>query len=458
MDETLRVEEPPARAAAPPGPAAASAVAQPTGADHRPEPTRPVGAGFVLPFALAYFGFWMTLLTPPIVGMAMYLSSVLPPGQRNGALALILGAGGVVGVVVNPVVGRLSDRTTSRFGMRRPWMVAGTAVAVAGLVMTANATTIPAILLGYCVACTGLNATVAALVPLLADHVPHAQRGRISGVLGMGLPVGAVGGAGLAQGLAAHPVWMFLAPAVPLVIGVAWLVARYSDRRLEVAQARLLPRYGIREFAASFWVSPRRHPDFAWAWLSRFLVYLGVATLVTFQAFYLVHHLGFRLADVPRLVALSTLVHYVFVFAASPVAGWLSDRIDRRKIFVGGAALCYAAGLGVIAMADSFTVFLIGMAISGIGEGAYAAVDLALVTDVLPSREEAARDEAAKEMGVFAVANTLPPAVAPALAPVLLAVPFLARGEGGNFLALFVAAALLAVLGALAIRPVRAVR
>jgi MFS family permease len=417
------------------------------------EPSQPVRAGFVLPFALAYFGFWMTLLTPPIVGMALYLSKVLPEDRRNGALGLILAMGGVIGVLVNPIVGKLSDRTTSRYGMRRPWMVGGTIVAIIGLVVTATSTTVPLILLGYCIASLGLNATAAALIPLLPDQVPHQQRGKVSGILGMGLPVGAVGGAGLAQAFAAHPLWMFLAPAMVLAVGVAVLVTRYQDRTLDAAHAARLPRYGLREFLASFWVNPMRHRDFAWTWLSRFLVFMGVATLVTFQSVYLVEHLGFSFTAVPLLVALATSVHYLFVFAASPVAGWLSDRMDRRKIFVGIAALFYAVGLGVIASADSLTVFLIGMAVTGVGEGAYSAVDLALVTDVLPHP-----DDAGKEMGVFALANTLPPAIAPAIAPVLLAIPFLARGEGGNFVALFAVAALLAVLGALAIIPVRAGR
>jgi MFS family permease len=417
------------------------------------EPSQPVRAGFILAFALAYFGFWMTLLTPPVVGMAVYLSKVLPEDERNQALGLVLALGGVVGVLVNPIVGKLSDRTTSRYGLRKPWMVGGTIVAVLGLIVTATSTTLPVIVLGYCVACMGLNATVAALIPLLPDRVPHRQRGRVSGILGMGLPVGAVAGAGLAQAFAANPLWMFLAPAVVLAVGVAVLVATYKDRTLDAAQAARLPRYGLREFFDSFWVNPRRHPDFAWTWLSRFLVFMGVATLITFQSVYLADRLGFPLGEVPLLVALATSLHYLFVFAASPVAGWLSDRIGQRKIFVAVAAVFSAVGLGVIAFADSFTVFLCGMAITGLGEGAYAAVDLALVTDVLPNP-----DEAAKEMGVFAVANTLPPAIAPAIAPSILAIPFLATGEGGNFAALFAFSALLAVLGALAITPVRAAR
>jgi MFS family permease len=298
-----------------------------------------------------------------------------------------------------------------------------------------------------------VNAAAAAIVALMPDHVPHVQRGKVSGILGWGTPIGAVGGALLAQNFTTKPLLMFLVPALLMAVFVAILVVSYKDRRLTPEEAQALPKFGVREFFSSYWVSPRKYPDFGWTWLSRFLVFMGVATLVTFQAFYLINQLHYGVAEVAGLIALSTLVHYVFVFATSPLAGWLSDRLDRRKIFIAVTAFLYAIGLVFIAFAGSFTVFLIGMAITGIGEGAYAAVDLALVTDVLPNP-----DEAAKEMGVFTVANTLPPAVAPALAPVFLAIPFGAIGAGGNFVALFTASAVFAALGALAIRPVRSVR
>jgi MFS family permease len=100
----------------------ASATAAPSGsATGFQAPTTPVGARFVVPFAIAYFGLWMTLLTPTVIALSVHLATVLPEGERGGALALVLGVAGIVGVVANPLVGKLSDRTTSRLGMRRPW-------------------------------------------------------------------------------------------------------------------------------------------------------------------------------------------------------------------------------------------------------------------------------------------------------------------------------------------------
>src|SRR5579859_6894870 len=62
----------------------------------------------------------------------------------------------------------------------------------------------------------------------------------------------------------------------------------------------------------------------------------------------------------------------------------------------------------MIAIASNFNGFLVGMAIGGLGFGIYVAVDLALVVDVLPDK-----DNAAKDLGVFNMAGALPFSIAP---------------------------------------------
>jgi MFS family permease len=150
---------------------------------------------------------------------------------------------------------------------------------------------------------------------------------------------------------------------------------------------------------------------------------------------------------VPGQIFLDTLAQAAVVVAASLIGGRLSDRTGRRKIFVLTASVVYGLALFVIAMASDFSGFLVGLAISGPGFGVYAAVDLALVVDVLPDRHHAAKD-----LGVFNIAGALPFALAPALAPVILAV------GSGSYGVLYMAAGLCAIIGAAAILPVRRVR
>jgi MFS family permease len=132
---------------------------------------------------------------------------------------------------------------------------------------------------------------------------------------------------------------------------------------------------------------------------------------------------------------------------ASIACGRLSDRTGRRKAFVLGASTVYGLALFVIAIASDFNGFLVGMAIAGLGFGGYVAVDLALVVDVLPDDENAARD-----LGVFNYAGALPFSVAPALAPVILA------AGAGSYGVLYAVAGVCALAGAAAIVPVKGVR
>ena len=68
----------------------------------------------------------------------------------------------------------------------------------------------------------------------------------------------------------------------------------------------------------------------------------------------------------------------------------------------------YGVALFVIAIASNFNGFLVGMAIGGLGFGIYVAVDLAFVVDVLPDKNNAAKD-----LGVFNMAGVFPFSIAP---------------------------------------------
>ena len=61
--------------------------------------------------------------------------------------ALVAGTGALLAMFGNPLFGQLSDRTTSRFGMRRPWLVIGLLGGTAGTLIVAMAPNIPVVVL-----------------------------------------------------------------------------------------------------------------------------------------------------------------------------------------------------------------------------------------------------------------------------------------------------------------------
>jgi MFS family permease len=419
-----------------------------TAAEPALEPSSPavhrVGWGFISLYTVAYMSTSLLFLAPLLVTLALKVDSLVGIKQAPGSLALVAGVGALVALVGNPFFGRMSDRTASKLGMRRPWMVIGLVGGSAGILIVALAPSVPVVLAGWCIAELFFNALLAAMVAVLPDQVPSVQRGQVSGVLGVCSPIGSVCGAFVVKLFTPNLLVMFLAPCAIGGFFVLLFAVTLNDRRLGRADK---PKWSLREFASTFYLNPRKNHDFSWAFASRFMVVLAYAFLTTYQAYYLLDKIGTAKADVPEQIFLGTLAQAAVVVAASLIGGRLSDRTGRRKIFVLAASVVYGLALFVIAIASSFSGFLVGMAISGLGFGVYVAVDLALVVDVLPDKQHVAKD-----LGVFNIAGALPFAIAPAIAPAILAI------GGGSYGVLYMVAGLCAFVGAAAILPVRRVR
>ena len=158
-----------------------------------------VGWRFVSLYALSYAGGALLFLAPLLVSLALKVNHLVGLQDAPRNLALVTGAGSLLSIVSNPFFGRLSDRTTSRWGMRRPWMVVGLVGGSTGILTVALAPNIAVVLVGWCVAQVFLNALLAAQVAVLPDQVPTAQRGLVSGVFGICLPAASVAGTFLVQ-------------------------------------------------------------------------------------------------------------------------------------------------------------------------------------------------------------------------------------------------------------------
>jgi MFS family permease len=358
--------------------------------------------------------------------------------------SLVAGVGAFLAMFANPFFGKLSDRTASPLGMRRPWMVIGLLGGSAGILVVAVAPNIGVVLVGWCIAQVFFNALLAVLVAVLPDQVPASQRGRVAGVLGICLPIASVSGTYVVQLFTGNTLAMFLAPCAIGGFFIAAFVVTLNDRRLVAADK---PVWSLREFMSAFLVNPRENSDFAWAFASRFMFVLAYAFLTTYQVYYLLEKLGSDEDEVPRQLFWATVAMSSVVIVASLLGGWLSDRTGRRKVFVCAASFVFGLALFVIALAGSFNGFVAGMAIGGLGFGLYTAVDLALVADVLPDPASAAKD-----LGVMNIAGALPSSVAPAVAPAILSV------GGGSYGVLYAVAGACAVLGAGAVLRVKHVR
>jgi MFS family permease len=126
-------------------------------------------------------------LAPLLVSLAVEVQRLVGTDAAPRNLALVTGVGSLLAMVGNPIFGRWSDRTISRLGMRRHWMLIGLSGGISGIGIVAVADRVAGVLAGWCMAQVFfLNALLAAQAAVLPDQVPPAQRGLASGVLGVG--------------------------------------------------------------------------------------------------------------------------------------------------------------------------------------------------------------------------------------------------------------------------------
>jgi MFS family permease len=427
---------------------AAGAAAGTAGADGTPglaEPQRRVGARWIALIALANLGLYLGYLGPIAVLLPNQVQAIAGPAHKVAVLGWVTGIGAAVAMVANPVAGALSDRTTSRFGRRRPWIVCGALAGAAALVLLAGQHALAGVILGWCLAQAGLNAMQASLTASVPDQVPVPQRGAVSGWIGVPQSAGVLLAVVLVTDVVSGNAGYVLLAACVLACALPFALTTPDDALPRAVR----PPFDWRAFARSFWLSPRRYPDFAWAWLTRFAVNLGNAMTLLYLLYFLRDRLhysrlfpGHKAED--GLVVL-ILLYLAGVLITAVAGGVLSDRIGRRKLPVTVAGLVMAVAATLLALWPSWPAAVAAAAIMGLGYGVYLSVDAALVTQVLPSAAGRAKD-----LGIINVANSGPQVLAPAIAAPLVT-------QLGGYRALYLSVAGITVLGSLLVQRIRSV-
>ncbi|WP_156221949.1 MFS transporter [Pseudactinotalea suaedae] len=410
------------------------------GVEHVPEqdPPRAWVGGLTLANLAVFAG-----LYGPIQVLIALQALEIAPDSKEYVVGLVTAAGAVAATLGNPLAGALSDRTRSRFGRRWPWVLGGSVVAVLGLVTLSQTASVALMVVGWVVTQLGLNAIYAGITASVADQVPVRRRGEVGGWLGMAQTLGLVLGTAVAVMAGGVTAGYLACAGLALVLVVPFLLGR-RDLRLVGA----VPAFRLGAFLARFWVSPRTHPDFGWAWLTRWLVNLGNAIGTLYLLFYLQDAVG--LADPAAGVLTLVGVYALCVVATAVLSGRWSDRVGRRKPFVALSAVLSGLGAGVLALSQTWPGAIVGAAIFGVAYGVFLSVDFALVTQVLPSSGDAARD-----LGVINIAAALPQVVAPVLAAPLVAA-FASVNAG--YAALYALSAAVSILGGVLVGRIRGVR
>ncbi|MGW2052113.1 MFS transporter [Streptomyces sp. NPDC001858] len=415
------------------------------------EPTR-LPRGYVPRLAGAQFGMYMAILTPLVGGLSVRIQHLVGVDAAATQLGLVTGTGALFAMVCQPLAGRLSDRSTSRFGMRRPFVVGGVLAMFLALTVCAIAPDVTILLVAWCVAQGAANFAFAGATATVADQVPENKRGFVSGVIGASTPLGILVGSALLSFLSTDFLRFFVPALFALAFGT-WFGLRLKDRvRAEPPTEPL----GLRSLLMSFVFNPRKNPDFGWAWLSRFFIVLGYGALSGYLTLFLAAHFGMTDTDEQlRFNAIANTLNIAPLMVCAVLGGFLSDRIGRRKPFVLISGLVISGALVVAAFTPAMggaglPVLLVVEVVIGIGAGMLFAVDQALCIQLLPNKEDTAKD-----LGVLNMANTLPTSVSPFLAGVLVIPVGNSLLGGTGYSTWFIVSALFCVIGSLMITRVK---
>lgn len=403
------------------------------------EPTRRVRSPWVTSVVAVNWGINLAFFAPLNVLIGLQATAI-DEANKEAILSLVTAFGAFVALFANPLAGALSDRTTSRFGRRRPWVLGGALVAVVALLLMAGAPSVAMMVVAWCVLQAGANGIYASIFAAIPDRVPIEQRGVVGGFAAMGQTLGILTGA---------IIGFIINGNVPLGYWIcAALIALSVILYLFIGDDPVLPRSYVApwnwgKFFAGFWISPRKHPDFAWAWITRFLMFVGNQLTIVYLLFFLtdvLHH-----PDPAGGVLVLTGVYAVMTIATTVFAGRWSDKVGKRRVFVAGSSGLIAVAALIMAFAPVFPAAVVGAAVLGAGFGAYLTVDFALLTQVLPSSSDRGKD-----LGVVNIAAALPQVVAPTLA--LIAVTML-----GGYRTMFIMAAVIGLLAAVLVYRIKSV-
>ncbi|MCX5609729.1 MULTISPECIES: MFS transporter [unclassified Streptomyces] len=407
-----------------------------------PEPPRQRGLLPLLLFAnsammAVYMGVGSVLLPLQI--------AEIDPVNKVAVLGLVGGVSSIFATAFNPIAGALSDRT----GRRGPWILGGALASLAALAFLGSVSTALLVGIGWCLVQATMNVYQAAVTAIVPDRIPAARRGTASALVGLGLPIGGTVGVLVASQTAEHLRTGYLVFGAIVAVAALALTTfcrdlpRSASATAAAAAAAARPK-GAR--LAAFLSSLGNH-DFRWAFIGRALMVLGYFSVVGYQLYILDDHIALPAGlTPPAAMAVLTPVSMVAMALSTVLGGLLSDRWNRRKVFVGVSAALAGLVMAVPVVSPTWTGMIVFSALNGLAFGCFMAVDTALVTLVLPRAEDAARD-----MGVLNIANAGPQIIAPFVASAIV------TGLGG-YTPLFLAGGALSLIGALAILPIRSVR
>jgi Na+/melibiose symporter-like transporter len=385
-------------------------------------------------FALSYL--WNSI--HPLI-LPTLVPALAPAGLKGSALGIMISVGLLLAVVVQPLAGAISDRTSCRWGRRRPFILGGTLFDLLFLLVLAAAGNYWVLLGAYLLLQISSNAAQGPYQGLIPDLVPQGRRGAAAGAKQLAEILGVV---------VTAVVTAYFVGQGQLILALATICALLLATML-VTVATIRDRPGEGSFPTTLALRRPQGLSHGYLWLltSRLLVLLGMNLIRNFALYFMEDILR-----IPNAAAatgsLLAVIAMVILVVAYP-AGHLSDRIGRKRMCVfsavlgaaGSFLLLFATGRVVLSIGGlHFTDVLVYGSIIGFSAGIYLSANWALATDLIPQKE------AAGWLGISNLATAGAGVLAGLGGPLIDF--FNARGPGLGYTALFLLSGVAYLLGA----------
>jgi len=368
----------------------------------------------------------------------------------------------MVALLVQALMGMLSDRSTLRWGRRRPFIFIGTLGVIVMVVLIGFTNGLEGmtgywVLFGFVVLMMiAANTAHSAQQGIIPDLVPEEKRGLFSGikaVLEIPLPLILVAFT-IAQFIKSGQLWLGLfvligilllsmgltmlipeaqlkqkqeplnwKPFVSLlfmtgvftgvILGIGKLVNLISTLAVDLPAFWLVTLVGFLgllgmaiAIGAGVYASVRigfkqafhEAPSFVWWVISRLAFMVGATNLASFTVYFLQGRLGYAQEEAAGPASTLTMFVGIFILLLAMPSGWLADRFGKKKLLV-AAAIMAALGVIVALSAPNLTLIYIGGSLIGAGCGLFYSANWALGTEIVP------REKAGSYLGISNLAG-----------------------------------------------------
>jgi MFS family permease len=371
------------------------------------------------------------------LGMPLYLESY---GLHPSLIGLLANERSFVGAFVQPVVGRMSDRTRSPLGRRRPFFLVGVPLMALSLMLLALHPDFWLMLLLMTIGSFFLAVAMDPYNALMADLFPPQHRGRVGGFIGLTTALGII-----IFSLMSFFLWKTNEPVVfAIVIGA--LVATFAFTFFTVKEPAFSPHAEKAEKTSPlvYFRELLRYREAAKYTLALGLYWIGAGGATPFVTLF--GEKALRLEGGTVFLLPLAFVVSTAIFAVP--AGMLADRIGKKRVITMGL-LVYGIGAIVGSQSMDLTQATIALGIIGIGNAATSAPLIALLVDLIP------RKRTAELLGLGSALWSFAQPLGSVLAGGVVGLSGLAVGQNDSYRWAFIFAGVMIVLAAIVLQTVK---